>query len=215
MDWNAVKARFNDLPTAYSRPGTTFQWIQNAIISSTLLGTQSIDGINNQLTFQNAEGGWLNVWGQLFNLPRNSGESSVAYKSRITFTLKLGRTTPAAIQSYVTNALNISATVSEDTAADAWKLTFTTNLTTAQYLSTAQDLAVVRPAGIAFLPLYVPQGGSYLGTINYIGAPSVTGAYLIISTTKITPAISANTNPAQPTLPTTYLTDTNLNPGLT
>lgn len=207
MDWNAVKARFDDLPTAYSRPGNTFQWIKNAVIASITLGTQSTDGITNQLNFQNAQGGWLNVWGQLFNLVRNNDESDVSYKARIQFTLKLGRTTPAAIQSYVTNALRVNATVSEDLADAIWKLTFSSNLTTAQYLSTAKDLAVVRPAGVPFLPMYVPQGGSYLGTINYIGAPAVTGAYLINATTKVSPNIGGTTNPAQPSLPTTFLSN--------
>ncbi len=214
MDWSQVQSRLYDLPPTYLRTGNIFSWLQNSYAAGLTFYTQSIDGIAFQYDFAQAQGNWLNTWGALFNMPRQTTETDTTYRNRMQFTLKLGRTTPVAIQLYAQDALGYENTVTENFSTVSWKLTLTSSITQASDLSLANGLNVVRPAGVPFLPIYIPSGGLYLGSINYLGAPSVTGAYLVESTTAVIPAISASTNPAQSPLPTTYLTDPTLNPSL-
>ncbi len=211
MNWTDVTSRLVDVPSAYLRPGTTFQWLQNSYTIGLVAGTAAIDGLSTQYTLQNASGNWLGVWGALFNLPRGASESDTAYKARITYTLALGRGTPAAVQAYITNISGVSATVTENFATTSWSANLSGATSAAQIASIATSLVNVRPAGVQFLPIYAPSGGLYLGTINYLGAPSVTGAYLTSASNANIPVISASTNPTKPTLPTVYLNDPILN----
>ncbi len=214
MDWSQVQARLYDLPPTYLRSGNIFTWLQNSYAAGLTWFTQSMDGLALQYDFNSAQGNWLNVWGSLFNLPSQSTETDTTYRNRIKFTLQLGRTTPVAIQLYTQDALGYQNSVSEDFTTVSWSMTLTSPITSNAYTTLANNLGVVRPAGVPFLPIYIPSGGLYLGSINYLGAPSVTGAYLVESTSSVLPIISPNTAPAQSTLPTTYLTDPTLNPSL-
>lgn len=214
MDWNDIVKRLTDLPRGYLRIGPNFQQFQNSLTAGLVLGTSAYAGLTTQLNFGTASGHWLDVWGQIFNLPRNNNEIDVAYQTRVKLLLRSGRGTPAAIEQYVDEGLGYANTVAEDFSTVSWSLTLSQAVTNAQYLQLGNNLANVRPAGVPFLPIYVPGGGLYLGSINYLGAPSVTGAYLVNPTAGVTPAIASSTLPAQPTLPTTYLTDPTLNPSL-
>lgn len=214
MDWTAVAARLTDLPRGYVRVGPNYQQFQNSLTAGLVVGTTASDSLITQLDFSQSSGHWLDVWGRLFNLPRNSNETDNAYSMRISLLLQSGKGTAPAIEQYTQKGLGYSNTVSEDFTNVSWSLTLTAPLTTAQYTQLATNLVNVRPAGVPFLPIYVPSGGLYLDSINYLDAPSVTGAYIVNPITGVSPNISANTNPAQPTLPTTYLTDPTLNPSL-
>lgn len=214
MEWQAVSDQLYDLPKTYLRSGNTFQWWQNSLTSGLSTFTYSMEGLSEQFDFATSSGNWLSVWGQLFYINRNLDEDDKDYQARITMLLRYGRGTAPAIQQYVNYGLEYSGFVTENLPACSWSLTLSEPLTTAQILTLAQNLTFVRPAGVPCFPIYTTTGGLFLGTINYLGAQAVTGAYLNNPTTGTVPNIGASTNEAQPTLPTTYLTDPFLNGAL-
>ena len=175
--------------------------------------TGGTDGLMAQLDFSQAVGPWLDVWGRLFVVPRNQDESDNDYYNRIVMTLVAGRVTPVAILIYL-RTLGITANLVENFVNPSFSLEFTTPLTVAGFDALAQNLAAVRPAGVPFLPFEVLQGGLYVGTVNFVDAPKVTGGYLDSPVKTFTPSIAQSTNNSEPLLPTTYLTDPTLNPGL-
>lgn len=213
MDFAAVKARLDDLPATYTRPGPGFQALDLAQTAALTRYTGGTDGLMAQLDFSQAVGPWLDVWGRLFVVPRNQDESDNDYYNRIVMTLVAGRVTPVAILIYL-RTLGITANLVENFVNPSFSLEFTTPLTVAGFDALAQNLAAVRPAGVPFLPFEVLQGGLYVGTVNFVDAPKVTGGYLDSPVKTFTPSIAQSTNNSEPLLPTTYLTDPTLNPGL-
>jgi hypothetical protein len=213
MQFQDVKARLDDLPPGYTRLGAGFQAFDLSQTAALFRYTGASDGILNQLNFVQAVGPWLDAWGKLFGIERNINESDDAYQNRITMTLLAGRCTPNAILIYL-QTLGINATIEEDFVNCAFHLQFTAPLTTAAFAALAQNLAAVRPAGVPFLPFQVLQGGLYVGTINFLDAPKVTGAYLDTPLKSFTPTIAVSTNNSVPLLPTLFLSDPTLNPGL-
>lgn len=211
MDWNAVASQLSDVPRTFQRSGTTYQWLMNAYTAGLLRYTSAADGTNTQLSFQTAVGNWLDVWGNLFNIARNNGEADGVYAKRIQFLLTRGKGTLVAIAQFIQTAENISATVTEQSPGYTIQLG---SQSTSFYAQIASDLKYVRPAGVPFLPFQVLRGGLYLGTVDYLGVHKVTGAYLTTPVTPVTPVMSATTNNSTPLLPTTFLTDPTLNPGL-
>lgn len=213
MDFQAVKTRLDDLPMTFTRLGPTYQTFDLSQTASLFRYTGASDGVISQLDFVKAVGPWLDAWGKLFVIPRNINESDDAYQNRIVMTLLAGRCTPNAIIIYM-QSLGIEANLVEDFVNAAYHIQFTKPLTTEAFTALAQNLAAVRPAGVPFLPFQVLQGGLYLGTIDFVDAPKVTGAYLDTPLKSFTPTISASTNNAVPLLPTLFLSDPTLNPGL-
>jgi hypothetical protein len=213
MQFADVKARLDDLPRTYTRLGPNYTAFDLAQTAALFRYANASDGISNQLIFKQAVGPWLDVWGKLFGIVRNTNESDDAYQNRITFTLLAGRCTPNAILIYL-QTLGITATLEEDFVNCAFHLQFTAPLTNAGFLALAQNMAAVRPAGVPFLPFQVLQGGLYVGTIDFLNAPRVTGAYLDQPLKSFTPTIAQSTDNSVPLLPTLWLSDPTLNPGL-
>jgi hypothetical protein len=213
MQFADVKNRLDDLPPTFKRNGSNYQafdWSQTAAL---FRYTNAVDGLMGQLNFKQAVGPWLDAWGKLFSIARNVDESDDAYHNRITMTLLAGRCTPNAILVYL-HTLGISATIEEDLINCAFHLQFTAPLTSAGFQSLAQNMAAVRPAGVPFLPFQVLQGGLYVGTVDFLDAPKVTGAYLDSPLKSFTPTIAQSTDNSVPLLPTLWLSDPTLNPGL-
>jgi hypothetical protein len=213
MQFQDVKARLDDLPPTFKRLGPGYQAFDLAQTAALARYTGASDGILNQLNFVQAVGPWLDAWGKLFGIPRNVNESDDTYQNRIVMTLLAGRCTPNAILIYL-KTLGITATLEEDFVNAAYHIQFTSPLTTAGFASLAQNLTAVRPAGVPFLPFQVLQGGLYVGTIDFLDAPKVTGAYLDSPLKSFTPTIALSTNNSVSLLPTLFLTDPTLNPGL-
>lgn len=70
----------------------------------------------NELSLDNADGAWLDQYGNLIGLYRNSGEADSAFRTRIINFIKTDRVTVPAITTAVQNFLNnnaISVTVYE------------------------------------------------------------------------------------------------------
>jgi hypothetical protein len=213
MQFADVKARLDDLPRTYTRLGPNYQTFDTAQSAALFRYTNASNGIMNQLIFKQAVGPWLDAWGRLFGIPRNTNEPDDVYQNRITYTLLAGRCTPNAILIYL-QTLGISATLEEDFVNCAFHLQFTAPLTTAAFTSLAQNMASVRPAGVPFLPFQVLQGGLYVSTIDFVNSPKVTGAYLDQPLKSFTPTIAQSTDNSVPLLPTLWLSDPTLNPGL-
>jgi hypothetical protein len=213
MQFADVKARLDDLPRSYTRLGPNYQTFDTAQTAALFRYTNASDGVMNQLNFTQAVGPWLDAWGKLFGIARNTNEADDTYQNRITYTLLAGRCTPNAILIYL-QTLGITATIEEDFVNCSFALQFTAPLTTAAFTSLAQNMASVRPAGVPFLPFQVLQGGLYVGTVDFLNAPKVTGAYLDQPLNSFTPSISESTDNSVPLLPTLWLSDPTLNPGL-
>jgi hypothetical protein len=214
MDWNDVQDQLLDLPRTFKRDGPTYQSLVNSITASLMRYTGAVDGTMGQLIFTQAVAKWLDTWGRLFNIMRNDGESDPAYFNRIQFLLVAGRGTPVAMDQYIADVEGVSASVVESLPATGYSIQFRSILTLAGYLQFAENLVNVRPVGVPFLPFMIVRGGLYLGTVNYLGRPKVTGAYFSTGSAGYSPPISATTNNATPLLPTYFLTDPTINPSL-
>ena len=210
MDWSTVQAVLNDLPAAYLRSGTAFQWWQNALTVGITGYTYDTDGLQSQYDFAQSYGVWEDVWAQLSANKRLSGESDAKLKNRITILLQYGRSTAPAIENYVANGLGYANAVTENFSYPYWQIELTSAAAQTVYSEIIQNLGVVRPAGVPFTA-QIPNGGLFLDSINYLNAPSVTGAFLTTAAVGIALNLPASTNQSQPTLPTTYLSDPVLN----
>jgi hypothetical protein len=205
-----VLARLNDLPGTYRRVDPTYVQLVGSIATSLSRHTHAADALLAQTAFTSAEGKWLDVWGLAFGIVRHDGEADAAYRTRIAGTLVAGSGPPVAIETYMSIARGLAATVVENFPAVGWSLQMAGGIAAADEAALALDLARVRPAGVPYTFQFL-RGGLYLSTINYVGRASVTGAYLVNPLSTVPPPIGPNTNSTAPLLPTTFLTDPNLN----
>jgi len=211
MDWNYVQSILNDLPRGYLRTGETFSWWQNSLTAGLVNYTYALDGLQEQYDFNNSSGPWLDTWAQLTANMRLTGESDGILQQRIKILMRQGRSTAAAIYNYVSVGLQYPCEVTENfVGPNYWEIALNQNVTKAVYQQVAQQLDQMRPAGVPFA-MSVISGGLYLDSINYLDAPSVTGAYLTEPHTYVSTGIAATTNQSKPTLPTVYLSDPTLN----
>ncbi len=214
MDWDTVLNQLNDLPGTFKRTGSTYaQWV-NSLTAAQHRMTNAADGIIAQANFSTTSAQWLNFWGMLFGVPRNNNELSSAYQSRINQTLKAYRVTPSAIIAFLQNVWGLSVTLTETVGGFGWTITLASAIPSAELGAVVLGVSQVRPAGVPFGPIYILSGGASLGTVNYFGAYRSTGAYLTNPVTTYNVVIPAGTNNAQSLLPTPFLTDPSLNPGL-
>lgn len=210
MDWSDVQARLDDIPQTFRRSGPNYAAWRNSLTAAISRGTVGVDGTVGQIDFATATGKWLDVWGAVFSVPRQAGEGSAAYRTRIQKTCLAWYGTVPGIEAFVGFTLGITATVSEDPpAADGWVLSLP-SVTSQTLKSLAATLQNVRPAGVPYV-FSVRSSGLYLGTVNFLGAPRTTGAFLNPAAS-IQPDISATTNQVVNTLPTTLLSDPTINP---
>jgi hypothetical protein len=213
MDFAQVQTELNDLPTTFQRPGAPFtQWI-DADTAGLYRYTQAADGTVSQASFLNAVYGWLDFWGLLFGIPRNTNESDAKYMARIVYTINTGAGSPNAITMFISFVFGITVTLQENLPTIGYTLVFPPTVTPTQIDTILAAIVCVRPAGVPITNVGMLIG-SYLNSVNFIGAPRVTGAYLGGSGGSGGPAIPAATNNSSPLLPDLYLTDPFLNPGL-
>jgi hypothetical protein len=209
-----ILAQLNTLPDTFLRPGQTFSWIQTTKAAALERYTGASDGLVAQLNFATANGVWLDCWGKLFAIPRQGDESDDQYHRCIPATLQAGRGTPVAIETFLLLAYGYDVTITEDFTNVAWQVKFNVPITPTQFTNIMARLNHIRPCGVPATAMIGLSGGLYLGTVNYLGAPRETGSYLLSPKGVENFDISAYTNNTQPMLPTLYLTDPVLNPGL-
>lgn len=214
LAFSDVLGQINDLPDTFTRPGSVFQMIQAAKAAALFHYTDSSSALMAQTGFSTAQGVWVDVWGKLFGIPRNSAESDEAYVNRIRTTLSSGRATPVAIALFLLLIFNLQATITEDLVHVAWSFVLSAPLPQNALFALLQNLAYVRPCGVPMTFGTGGKGGLFLGTVNYLGAPKTTGAYLETPSAQNSGPVPAYTNNSVPLLPTTFLSDPTLNPGL-
>lgn len=214
MQFSDVLAQRATLPSTFTRSGSPYNLLANSKAAALARFTGAVDGLINQIqSMSNAYGVWLDAWGKLWSIPRNTNEKDSDYLSRISAILLAGRGSPAAIELFILIAFGITVSVTEDFTACTWNLVFSAPPNNQQLANIAASLPYVRPAGVPVLSEESGKGGLYLGTVNYLGAPRTTGAYLETPQGAVdTTTQSAFTNNSTPLLPTLFLTDPFLNP---
>lgn len=173
MQFLDVLNQLQDLPATFKRTGPVFSALENSFGLSLSAYTVGSDGIMSQLNFQNAEFFGLDIWGNIFGVPRNLNEADATYKLRITNTLESWFCTIPGILRYLSEVYSITATIAESGAS--WTLTFSTP--SFSPLVIIDNLNLIRPAGVPF-NVELLSGGLYLDTINYVGSWRVTGSYI-------------------------------------
>ena len=215
MQWADIAYQLGDLPDTYKRSGTTYEWVMNSLTAALDRYTSSSNGIVNMTTFANAQGKWLDFWGQLLGgIARLNDQTDADYMALITQTILEGKGPPVAILDYVSLIYGIKASITENFPSVGWYLKFGSSFPQSQYNQLALTLGNVRPAGVPFTPFYVLGGGLYLNTINYLGRDRVTGSYIGQPVTTFSFQIPNSTNNVTSSLPTVFLSDPTVNPGI-
>lgn len=214
MDQAKVLAAINDLPSTFKRDAdTTYLQFIDALTAALFRMTNAADGITSQLTIGNASGGWLDLWGMLFGLPRRANEADSTYFARITITLTGGAGPVQCMLNWVFTAWGLVIAITENLPSVGYVITFPATVSTVQIGQIIQGLAQIRPAGVPFT-VVISNIGTYLDTVNYLNAGNVTGAYLGGGTTPVNLTLASANNNSPPLLPQLFLTDPTLNPSL-
>lgn len=212
MNFQQVQLQLNDVPSTFKRPDSQFLNWADALTSALARDTNAVDAALNQvLNINNAQGGWLDVIGLLFNVPRMGNEADSVYLQRIVYTVSAGGGTPSGIAAWINAVWKVSCVVTENLPGVGYILTFQTAITTAQAQAIINSIAAVRPAGIPILAVYRQGGSTVLDTINYADAQRAAGQYLKNPLIALNFTVPASTNNATSTLPTFLLDDPNLN----
>ena len=215
MQWADIAYQLGDLPDTYKRSGPTYEWVMNSLTAALDRYTNSSNSIISMSTFANAQGKWLDFWGQLLGgIARLNEQTDADYMALITQTILDGKGPPVAILDYVSLIYGIKANITENFPNVGWYLKFGSSFPQSQYNQLALTLGNVRPAGVPFTPFYVLGGGLYLGTVNYLGRDRVTGSYIGQPVTTFNFTIPNSTNNVTSSLPTVFLSDPSINPSL-
>src|SRR6185437_5327133 len=84
MDLLEILAVLNDLPDTFKRQGPPYTQLIDAFGFALATYTLGADATFDQTeTFLNATGDWLDIWGLLFNVPRNQNEADSSYRAGI------------------------------------------------------------------------------------------------------------------------------------
>ena len=170
--------------------------------------TTGNDALTTQLLFKTALGKSLDSFGGILGNPRASGESDTLYVGRLISDYNGPFGTPSAIQSFIQTLYSASVSVVATGTGGGYSIGFQSPLPDTTYQAIAEALNWIRPAGVPFFPFSVVGGGLYLTTVNYMGSPRITGAYLS-SPSNLTFAFSLlpNTNNIISNYPVTIFED--------
>jgi hypothetical protein len=216
MQWSDILVRLNDLPATFTRKtptGLPFAWWQNAATAGLYKYTNAADGLLQQADFSSAVGRYIDLFGDICNIPRHDLELDGAYFQRILFTIDLEGGSPTSIASFIQVSENAEATITENFSACSWSASIFSGGGNTSLQQVFKDLASVRPAGVP-VNVSVNKGGLYLGTSNYIGKWRVTGSFLSAPVTPASLTLPSTTNNATPSLPTLFMSDPTINPSL-
>jgi hypothetical protein len=205
-----VQAQLNDLPDTFRRQDAPYTQLIDAFSGGLTSFVAGTDGVTAQVaTFQAAQGGWLDLWGLLFLVPRNRNEGDAPYSVRIAETVLAQVATLPALQAWVA-LFAPGGTVVENPSGLGYTLTLPPTLALSGVIDFLQNLGRIRPAGVPFV-LQQASGGLYLGTEAFLALGRVQGSYLAEPTSAQALAIAATTNNARVLIPTTFLTDPSVN----
>ena len=215
MQWADIAYQLGDLPDTYKRSGPTYEGVMNSLTAALDRYTNSSNAVVSMANFANAQGKWLDFWGQLLGgISRLNEQTDEEYMALITQTILEGKGPPVAILDYVSLIYGIKASITENFPNVGWYLKFGSSFPQSQYNQLALTLGNVRPAGVPFTPFYVLGGGLYVGSLNYLGRDRVTGSYIGQPVTTFSFQIPNSTNNVTSSLPTLFLEDPQINPGI-
>ena len=210
MNFADVQAQLNDLPDTFRRQGAPYTQLMDALSGGLTSFVTGTDGVISQIAaFQQAQGGWLDLWGLLFLVPRNRNEGDDPYRIRIAETVLAWVGTLPALQAWVA-LFAPGGTVVENPSGFGYTLTLPPTLALSGVVEFLQNLGRIRPAGVPFV-LQQASGGLYLGTEAFIAMGMMQGSYLVEPTSAQALAIAATTNNARVLIPTTLMTDPAVN----
>lgn len=213
MQWGDILSRLNDLPATYLRRGPNFNTFQNSLALGLHRFTNSTEGAITQAQATQAVSKWLDVVGKMRNIVRFDGEPDNVYLTRIEYLLNTPGGPPNAILGLLNTLNHLNATMVENFTTVSWSVALGSYISATQASQLATGLNYVRPAGVPF-QLTSLRGGLFLNTLNYLTRWRATGSYLVNPLSALATDLKANTNNAIALLPTIYLTDPTLNPGL-
>lgn len=216
MDFEAVQTQINDLPATFKRLGNPFQQWIDALTAELARNTNASDAVLQQIDlFVNAQFGWLDIWGLLFDIPRLNNEADGPYRARIQYNVLAGAGPPVAIAKWIKAVWRVDVTVVENLPNLGYTIEFPATVSDTFAITILASLVRIRPAGVPITGTSRAGVGLYLNTVNFLDAPNVTGAYLSASgIDQGAPAIGPATNNAQPAMPETFLVDPTINPSL-
>lgn len=210
MDFPAVLATLDDLPSTFKRSTGWYPQLMDSIASSLALYTNEAQATLDQVQdFAFATSGWLDVWGLLFGIPRLAGEADAAYQPRIQNTVLAWVATVPAIQFWV-NLYIPGSFVLENLPGYGYTISFPGNVTLAQIQVFLNSFNRIRPVGVSF-SLQQAGLGLYFGTEEFLGDGMVVGNYLTALSTPIKLSLGASTPNSTPLLPALLLTDPSIN----
>lgn len=215
MDYLTVQQNLNDLPNTFKRLGQPYtQWI-DALTSMLFIYCFAADTTMAEAgDIQAAQFGWVDVWGETFQIQRLPNEGTPTYLQRIRNILSANHVTPLAMAYWLTVIDQVNAVVTENLPSVGYSVTLPTSLNATQIAQIIAGLGMVRPAGVPFTASTLGIG-TYLDTINFLDTQYVTGSYLSQGTTNVPLTISAGTNNSTPLIPDLIFVDPTINPTIT
>lgn len=84
--------------------------------------SQAINDLIRQIDIRLASGPWLDLWGEVWNIPRAAGESDSAYRNRIIYTITLPRVNNRALEALILRALGRQAVVADGSIGGMFQL---------------------------------------------------------------------------------------------
>lgn len=213
MDFPTILARLNDLPNTFTRQGAPYTQLMDSIALSLAEYSLSMDATTAQI--QNFSGppldGWLDVWGLLFGVPRNSNEANSSYSTRITRVVLAWVGTLPAIQAWVNFYAPGGSVVDNAPSGVGYTITIPSTMTAQQILYFLTSLNRIRPVGVPFTVQQI-VGGLFLGTDEFLGLGLVQGSYLANGIITLSLPQGPSTANSVPIIPTLYIDDPTLNP---
>ncbi len=177
MDLYPQFRQITDLPSTFLRNDQVFKALMAAFSAALTLGTSANISLLTNTNYQNTDDGWIDVWGDLAGISRRFQESDNSFQPRLPNMLLAARDSSVAIELWLQIIEGVIGTVAEKLPAWGYTVNLPATLTAAQIQQIINDLAYVRPAGMPF-SITVSTGGTYLDTVNYLGAaqPKVAGS---------------------------------------
>ena len=208
MDSQQVANIIADLPSPFKRPGSVYIAIQLALALPLAAYTTGSDNIASSLVIGNAKWRILDLLGTIWGIKRLGNEDDIAYKTRFLAIYSAQYGTANGIVQFLHDAFNLTATVSNANLGSyaGYNIAFDSPVISTAPTTIAGQLKWVRPAGVPF-NMNTIATGLFLNTINYLGAASVTGAYLANSLIALPFSLAPNTNNAYNLLPQSFFTD--------
>lgn len=215
MDFPHVQAQLNDLPATFKRIGAPYTQLIDALTGALFAYTNGGDSLlTEMINFAQAMFSILDIWGAVFGILRRPNEGDIPYAARMQKQLLAQRSSPVAMLTWLaTIEMLANPQLTENLPNVGYSLTLPAGLMPKQVQMIVNNLAYVRPAGVPF-SIAQRSNGPFVDTVNYLGAPRTTGAYIAGNQAATSIAVPSSTNNASPILPDLLLTDPTLNPSL-